>query len=78
MAHGVHPAMKGVEPARAHQAIHGRAAQPRIEQLPPLDHSVLSAGELRDDRDDFASYIDVNSSHPARVAPSAERNNAEL
>jgi hypothetical protein len=55
-------------------------AQARAQQLRSRHHAVLAG---RDGRhhvgwDDFACYGAVNSSHPATVAPSAERNNAEM
>jgi hypothetical protein len=78
VAHGVHPAVKGVKPARAHQAIDRRAGDAGAQQLPPRDHAVLPTSDLGGDWSDFSSHIDVKSFHAARVALSAVRNNTHM
>jgi hypothetical protein len=72
VARRVNPAVKGVEPARAEQAIHRGPGQAGVQELSPRHKSVLPSRNGGDRRrcGQFAAHIDVNSSHPATVARS--------
>jgi hypothetical protein len=48
VAHGVHPAVKGVEPARFDSSLDRPRPHRRREQLAPADHPVLRLGKARD------------------------------
>ena len=48
MAHGVHPAVKRVEPARLDPMLDRSDSDARREQLRTPDHPVLPPGEDRD------------------------------
>ena len=70
MAHGVHPSVKGVEPARADPSLDRPRSNPGRDQLTAPDHAVLLAGQGSDhlvegERDGFAPYAVVKPSHLA-------------
>ena len=46
VAHGVHPAMKGVQAPCREAPVDLVDAQPELDELPSGDHPVLPAGQL--------------------------------
>jgi hypothetical protein len=74
--------VKGVQPPGRDHPIDRAARDPRRQELPARDHTVLPGRDLGDDgrpprrRNDFATHTVVNSLHPSIVAPLSQSNNA--
>ncbi len=83
MAHGVHPAVKGVEPARLDPVLDRPRSDAGGEQLRTRDHPVLPAGERRDQlvdgkRDGFGPYSGPKASGLAHDPDRANQTATEL
>ena len=83
MAHGVHPAVNGVEPARPYAVLDRLGPHSRSEELRAVDHPMLPPREAGDHLvhakwDGFGSYSTHNEAHLAHDPDRDRRAATEL